>query len=336
MDCRESVLSLSPSKEECFFDLSHFFKYQLVLSIKENSFPLDKFTYVETKDPNLDFVVGFEGKGFVKEVEKDCVKLSKDLRKCLGFDYLFSEQYKVEEGKRIYYPDLVVEVVRVLNNEREVDEFLEEEVKEYEAKDYATSEGVERFENPYLEFASKLKDKDLEELSLLSSAYSLANAIRDREFEENEELERAYRQIEDRIISFASRYGVELRKGRPIKYEVAERISEDEEHVEEERREPIDVTALIVRVRAIKVMQRIKEFKEFVKSKTGEQEVSLGKYTVSFYGVLLDRFEDKNVTALVVGKEVRLRAGGNEFSLKLEKPTVLLIKGSRGRYEVVT
>ncbi|EWG06843.1 MAG: hypothetical protein ASUL_07724 [Candidatus Aramenus sulfurataquae] len=335
MDCRTSILSLLPSREECFFDLSHFFKYSLVLSIKENSFPMDKFTYVETKDPSFDFVVGFEGKGFVKEVEKDCVKLGKDLRKCLGFDYLFSEEYKVEEGKRIYYPDLTVEVLRVLKDERDVDDFLEEELKNYEAKDYATSEGVERFVNPYLEFTSTLRDKDLEELSLLSSVYSLANNVRDRAIEENEELERVYRQIENKIISIASKYNVELRKGKPIKYEMEERISEDEEHVEEEMREPIDVTALLVKVRAIKVRERMEEFKEFVKSKNKEQEVKLGKYSVSFHGVLLDKFEDKNVTVLSMGKGMKLKMGSHEFELRLQKPTVLLLKSSRGRYEVV-
>ncbi|QKQ99046.1 hypothetical protein GWK48_00345 [Metallosphaera tengchongensis] len=332
MDCTGSILSLSEKVEECFYDRSHYLKYRLALSIKVNAFPLEGFLYVETKDPNIDFVIGFSERAFIKEIDKDCVKFERDLRKCLGFDHLYSDA-KFQQGKRIYFPDLILEVVKVFTGE-EIREYLKEEVKNYEMKDYATLEGVETFSNPYIEFVSKLRDKDLEELVSISSIYRLLNNVRDRMMDYDQKFEEFFREMEDRVIDIASRRGIPLDRGRAVTYD-RDRIYEDEEHIGEIN-EPLNINSILSRVRGQLVTDRIKEFQDYVLGKVRDNEVTLGKYLIAFRGVVLDNFENRSLTVLLLERQqVLLKTRENEFHFNVEGPSVLLFKTSQGKIEVV-
>jgi hypothetical protein len=334
MNCEE-VLYSGKDNAECFLDLSHYLRFKAALAIKVNSFKVDNFLYIETSDPNKDFIVGIDEKIFVKSVLKDCVKFEKDIRRCFGFDYMYNDNFEVRDGVKIYFPGIIMEVLKVFENEKEVrDYIINNEIVQYEGKDYSMQFGM-HFSNPYEEFTEKMEDKEIDELKLLSISYTEIKNILDREMEENPKLEELFRNIESEIIEISARNNIPLERGFSTKLRSEESIAEDEEHIEQEINEPINLNSLLTRLKAKKVIERKDEFLNFLFSKKGNVSVKLGNSEISANGILMDKFEDKNITLLVLGPQfIKVNCGGLKRDLYLGKPSLLMFKNSSSDFEI--
>lgn len=318
-----------------FLDLYHQLRYQTVMAIKKNSFKMGNYTYVETKDPNFDFVViEDQGRVFVLKVNKDCLNFNSDIHKCLGFDYYYTENFEFRSGISIGVLDLVIKVIKTFNNEKEVKEYImNEEIIQYEAKDYARLSNFLYFENPYEEFLNKIYDKDLEEVKTLSRNYLEIRNILDRSFDELPELDSLYRDIEARLIELARKYNVQLSYTDSKKLYDTEQISEDEEHVESEIKAPINVIDLLAKIRMKKVLERKEEFYDFLMSKKGK--ISLWNGEVKAYGILLDELNNKNATLLILDPQ-DIEITRNWVTKKIRvKPSLILIKKSEENFQVL-
>ncbi|BDC17881.1 hypothetical protein [Acidianus sp. HS-5] len=315
-----------------FLNEIHSFRYKLAMSLKVSSFTLGEFTYVSTSDPNKDFVIGEEdGKNFVLPINKDCVKFESDVKKCLGFDYYYKEQYPWKEGIKIGIVDRVVEILKTFNEEKEIKNYLiNQEIAQYEGKDYAMLEGDLYFTNPYEEFLERLKDNDLEKVKMLGRVYQEVKNFLDMQVE-NSKAEDVYKEIESELIKIARKYGVEVDYGNSTRLYPDERISEDEEHVEEEIKEPINVNSLLAKIRAKKVMEKKDEFLNFLLSKEGEFNV-WGE--VRGRGIILDEMKDKNATLLITSpQELEINIGLSR-RIFVPKPSILFIKRDSAYFEI--
>jgi hypothetical protein len=317
-----------------FLDEIHNVRYRLAMALKVSSFKIGDFTYIETSDPNKDFVIGEEeGKVFVLPINKDCIKFSQDIKHCLGFDYYYKEQFPWKEEVKIGVLDRVIRILKVFNDYDEIKNYIiNQEIIQYEGKDYAMLEGDLYFSNPYEEFLDKLKDDDLENIKKLSKAYQEVKNFLDIQVENPTPIEDIYKEIESELIKIARKYNVELDYGRSIKLYSNERISEDEEHVEEEIREPINVNSLLAKIRAKKVIERKDDFLNFLLSKEGEFNI-WGE--IKGKGIILDEMKDKNVTVLLTSsQELEINIGGIKRKILVPKPSILFIKKDSAYFEI--
>lgn len=318
-----------------FLDLYHQLRYQTAMSIRKNSFKMGNFTYVETNDPNFDFVIGEDqGKIFVLKVHKDCLNFNSDIRKCLGFNYYCTESFDFKSGISIGVFDLIVKIIKTFDNEREIKDYImNEEIIQFEAKDYAKLNNSLNFQNPYEEFLEKIRDKDLEEIRMLSRNYLEIRNILDRSLDELPELNALYRDIEAKLIEIARKYNVQLSYADSKKLYDSELVSEDEEHVETEIRAPINVVDLLAKIRMKKVLERKEEFYDFLMSKKGE--ISLWNGEIKAYGILLDKLNEKNATLLILDPQ-EIEITRNLVTRKIRvKPSVILIKKSEENFQVL-
>ncbi|AWR96742.1 hypothetical protein DFR86_03675 [Acidianus sulfidivorans JP7] len=316
-----------------FLDLYHQLRYQTAMAIKKSSFSLGEFTYIETTDPNKDFVIGEdEGKIFVLSVDKDCVKFNK-IEKCLGFDYLYNN-FEFKEGISIGVLDIVLKIIKTFNGEKEAfDYILNEEIKQFEAKDYAKLLNKMDFENPYIEFANSLNDEDIEQIKMLSKNYQEVRNIIDRSLEDNRSLEDIYRDIESKFIELARSNNVELDLGDSKKLYDSEYLSEDEEHIEEEIKEPINVNSLLAKIRMKKVLNKKDEFIKFLKDRKGE--INLWNGEIKANGILLDKFDEKNATILILdSQQIEINRNGLIKKI-LVKPSIIMISKDKESYQVL-
>ncbi|ARM75221.1 hypothetical protein [Acidianus manzaensis] len=317
-----------------FLDLYHQLRYQTAMAIKKSSFTVGEFTYIETTDPNKDFLIGEdEGKVFVLSVDKDCIKFNK-IEKCRGFDYLYKDNFEFKEGINIGVLDMILKIIKTFNGENEAyDYVINEEIKQFEAKDYASLSGNMEFENLYIEFADNLKDKDIDEIKLLSKNYLEVRNILDRSFENNKTLEDIYRDIESKFIEISRKNDVELDFGDSKKLYDSEYLSEDEEHIEEEIHEPINVNSLLAKVRMKKVLDKKEDFINFLKNKKGE--INLWNGEVKAYGILLDKLDNKNATILILDpQEIEINRNGLIKKIFV-KPSILIIKKTQENFQIL-
>jgi len=336
MNCEDVLYSEKADSEECFLDESHYFRFKAALAIKTNSFKIGDFLYIETSDPNKDFIAGIDEKIFVNTVSKDCVKFEKDIRRCFGFDYMYKENFEVRDGLKIYFPGIMMEILKVFKNDREAKDYIiNNELNQYEGKDYAMEIGTSYFSNPYEEFTQNMNDKEIDELRMLSSSYLEIKNILDREVENNSQLEELFRDIESKIIEISTKNGIPLEYGSSMKLRLDESISEDEEHIEKELNEPINVSSLITRLKAKKVIERKDEFLSFLFSKKGNTSIRLGNSVIIANGILMDKFEDKNATLLVLEPQViKVNYRGLIRNFYIGKPSLLIFKNSASDFEI--
>lgn len=317
-----------------FLDLSHQLRYQVAMAIKTNSFKIDNLTYIETKDPNVDFVIAEDkGRTFVLKVDKDCPKLTKDIRKCLGFDYFYNEPFEFTSGISIAAFDVIIKILKTFHDEKEIKDYiLNEEIKQFEGKDYVILSNYMSFQNPYEEFVDRIKDKDVEEIKMLSKNYMEIRSIIDRSFDNNPELDELYRNIETRFIELARKYGVELTYQDSRRLYDEETVSEDEEHVEEEIKAPINVNDLLAKIRMKKVLERKDEFYDFLSARKGE--INLWNGEIKAFGILLDKFGDNTATILVLNdQEIQIDRNGAIVRIPV-KPSLLLVKKNQENFQL--
>ncbi len=301
------------------------------MALKVSSFNLGGFTYVSTSDPNKDFIIGEEeGKVFVLPIDKDCVKFENDIKHCLGFNYYYNESFPWKDNIKIGIFDRIIEILKVFNEAKEIKDYLDQEIKQYEGKDYAMLEGDLYFSNPYEEFLDKLKDNDLERIKELGKVYYEAKNLLDMQVDSSA-VDDVYKEIESELIKIARKYNVEIDYGNSIKLYSDERISEDEEHIEEEIKEPINVNSLLAKIRAKKVMEKKDEFLNFLFSKEGEFNV-WGE--IKGRGIILDEMKGKNVTILITSPQELEFNIGLKRRILVPKPSILFIKRDSAYFEI--
>lgn len=271
-----------------FLDKYHETLYSLALSLRKNQFKVWDFTYVETSDPRVDYVIGEDRKGeepvtYVLSVPKGC----EDLRRCLGFSFMYYESFPFTSGVSIGVLDMAVKVIKTFKDEGEMMSYLrDEEVKQFKATDYLFLKDRSRGEGLYQRFISSLNDRELNELNDLARGYLEAYRLYDRNPEASG-LDETVREIERRLLAVSSGYE------RVWNLNEGEHISEDEEHIEGEVREPLDVFQILSDVRAEKFRENVSKFLDFA----GDEERSWE--SVRFRGSLLNVFERRAATILI-------------------------------------
>lgn len=254
------------------------------MALRRNSFDVSGVTYVETIDPVKDFViVKDQGEAVVLDVNKGCVSVN-DVRKCLGFDYIYGEPFSYQDNVSLLVTDYAIKIIKTFKDHREMRQFfLDQEINQFKAKDYLYLRDRSSKDGIYQSFLRGLKDQELEELQSISLNYLEIYKILDRNFDGVDSLVQIYHDLEGKILSIASRNKVELPSILSIPDE-KEHISEDEEHIESEIREPIDVYEVIAEVRAKKVASNLDKFLDTLK----KEEKYVEWEDVDLRGVLLD------------------------------------------------
>ncbi|MCG3109475.1 hypothetical protein L3N51_01767 [Metallosphaera sp. J1] len=301
-----------------FLDKFHENRYEMAMAIAENTYKIQGYTYVETVDPLRDYVIGEDnGVVYVLEVNKHCT----DVRKCLGIDYLYSEPFPFQEGVSVGVLDIALRIIKSFRDMSGLREhILNKELIQFEARDYMYLRNTSEPENVYQRFVNSLRDREVEELALLSRNYMEMYRVLDRNPEGVEKLEEKFREVEAEILRIAGKNGVEYVEGYG-RIDPEEHISEDEEHIEREVESPLDVLHILAQVRARKVRENIDGFLEYLRRSEGP----LTWGPVNATGVLLDSFERRTGTILILNPGDLVVNRGGEKRVHVE-PGIILVE----------